>query len=206
MRILSTWTSVESLSLRLEKTSKVFSIAFNTAFSWKNCSWLGQVHLLLANKLARWLGLGSGGQWSYTPSAVSQNWCFPGLTKSCIIPLSMIWTKVWLAPRSVSRWCLVGQELWFPTWGLCTGIWTGWISGLRSVIWGSTTPSARSCTCSEPRQLHRLGENRVESCPAEKELGMLADSQLNMGQCMPRWPRKLMDSSINKNLECAQKE
>ena len=28
---------------------------------------------------------------------------------------------------------------------LCRGIWTDWIDGLRSVIWGSRRPNARSC-------------------------------------------------------------
>lgn len=37
---------------------------------------------------------------------------------------------------------------------------------------------------SEPRQLQRLREHFLESCPAEKEVGMLVDSQLNICQHM----------------------
>lgn len=39
----------------------------------------------------------------------------------------------------------------------------------------------------DPMQRCRLGEEWLEGFPAEKDMGMQAESQLNM-----KWPRKLM--------------
>lgn len=143
---------------------------------------------MLGNKLAWWLGLGSGGQWSYIQLAASRKLCFPGPTKYCRIifinDLDKGMTCTFISLRMMPCWeralisCLrVGR--------LCIGMWTGWITGPRPVTWGSTRLSvspALGSLHSEPRQLHRLGENCLESCPAEKQLGMLLDSLLNMGQ------------------------
>jgi len=65
-------------------------------------------------------------------------------------------------------------------------ICTDWVDGLRPAVWVSTRPNAGSCTSvttlCNPMQCYRLGEEWLESCLAEKDLGALAGSLQNMSQ------------------------
>ncbi|XP_010212622.1 PREDICTED: protein Simiate [Tinamus guttatus] len=67
---------------------------------------------------------------------------------------------------------------------LCRGIGTGWIDGQRPTVRGSRRPRSRILRFSHnnPMQRYRLGAEWLESCAAEKDLGVLVNSRLNVRQ------------------------
>ncbi|KAJ7406964.1 hypothetical protein WISP_129719 [Willisornis vidua] len=68
--------------------------------------------------------------------------------------------------------------------GLCVGIWTVWIDGLKPVVRGSRQ-SAGSCICftAISETTTSWGKSGCHSSfPVEKDLGVLLDSQLSMNQ------------------------
>lgn len=107
-----------------------------------------------------------------------------------------VWDKydyVWSSTmplQSVCRWNQVGWEI-LICWRvgrLCRKIWTGWMGrGQWYEVWFEmvkcwvqrNTGSAHS----NPRQHYRLEQERLESCPAKKDLGLLADSGWAWASC-----------------------
>jgi len=70
------------------------------------------------------------------------------------------------------------------------GIWTSWINGPRPTAWNKAKCQVLHLGHNNPMQHYRLGEEWLESCMVEKDLGVLVNSQQNMRQKhVPRWPR-----------------
>ena len=67
---------------------------------------------------------------------------------------------------------------------LCRGIWTGWDRWAKAncMRFKKATCQVLHFSHNNPIQRCRLGEEGLESCPVEKDMGALVDSWLNMSQ------------------------
>lgn len=129
--ILPIWTLVK------------LSTLFSTAILWRNCLF-GWVHCSLGKKPSGWL---IPKKWSYIHLAAGHKWawywgCF------YLISLWMIVRSRWSAPSDSVQVRLgwVGVLISWREESLCRGIWTGSINGLMSIVWGSASQNARSCS------------------------------------------------------------
>lgn len=131
--------------------------------------------------------------------------------QSCSISLLMIWTWGPSTP-SVSSWTTLklGGVLIFRRVGmLCRRIWTGWIDGLRPIVWSSIRLSAGSCTGVTTTPCYGLGE---EKWPTGKITWGAGQHWLGMNQhprlFWPRWSRRPMASWFVSKIhtQCVQQD
>ena len=79
------------------------------------------------------------------------------------------------------------------------GIWTGWIDGQRPTVlrFNKAKCWVLHLDHNNPMQCYRLGEKWMETCPAEKGLGVLVNRWLNMSQQCAQVAQK-----VNSILAC----
>lgn len=81
---------------------------------------------------------------------------------------------------------------------LYRGIWTGWMSGLRPAVWGSTRPSVRFSTwvITTPCDTTSLGQSGWRASWWKRTWRCWSTASWMWDDKVPRWPGRLMVSML----------
>ena len=85
----------------------------------------------------------------------------------------------------------VGVSICSRVGRLCRGIWTDWIDGLRTAVWGSTKPNAESYTLVTTTPCNSTGSGRSgwKAAQRKRTLGCWLTASWTWTSSVPRWPR-----------------
>ena len=74
----------------------------------------------------------------------------------------------------------------------CRGIWRGWIDGPSPTVWGSTRPSAGSCTrvTTTPCNATGLERSGWKGAQRKRTWGCWSTTSWTWAGSVPRWPRR----------------